>query len=128
MKHWIREIAPKGQMQNKGKTDWFSNLDKCFRQGRKYCVLARQIKTQWGIVEHICIRNAESTDIPWAEKQRIKNELYGENRIAIEVYPSKDRLVDSVNMYHLWIMPEGFEMPFGIHENDKPCEHVDREA
>ncbi len=127
-KNWKRQIAPKGQLKNKGEVDWFSNFDKCFTQGRKYCVLARQINTSWGVVEHICMRNAEGTDIPWAEKQRIKNELFGESRLAIEVYPAQDRLVDEANMYHLWILPEWFEMPFGIHLNDIAGVNIEREA
>lgn len=48
-------------------------------------------------------------------KQEIKNELFGNNRTAIEVFPKDKNLVDVMNVYHLWIFSKDFEMPFGIH-------------
>ena len=54
-------------------------------------------------------------DIPWSVKQEIKNELFGSNRTAIEVFPKDKNLVDVVDVYHLWIFSKDFEMPFGIH-------------
>ena len=50
---------------------------------------------------------------------QIKNELFGEKRAAIEVYPSQDRLVDAADTYHLWVFEKGFKMPFGIHPRDE---------
>ena len=41
----------------------------------------------------------------WREMQRIKNELCGTACEAIEIYPSKDRTVDTCNQYHLWVFP-----------------------
>lgn len=67
--------------------------------------MSRLLETEIGEVEHICIRNADNTDIPWAEKQRIKNELVGRKRTAIEVFPSEDRLIVQADMYHLWVLP-----------------------
>ena len=32
----------------------------------------------------------------------IKNDLFGENIIAIEVYPKKDDFIDGSNTYHIW--------------------------
>jgi hypothetical protein len=29
--------------------------------------------------------------------------------------PAQDRVVDGADMYHMWIMPEGYEMLFGLH-------------
>lgn len=60
------------------------------------------------------IRNAASTDIPWAEKQRIKNEIFGEERTAIEVFPAESELTDVAMMYHLWLLPKTMKIPFGI--------------
>lgn len=88
--------------------------------------MSRKIETVWGIVEHACIRNAEASDIPWAEKQRIKRELFGKWTTAIEVFPADDRLVDQANMYHLWILPDGFPLPFGIHQADEQGKVVSR--
>jgi len=123
MSKWVRELSPKDKGYGGG---WCGELDRCYRQNRKYVAMSRLIETEIGEVEHICIRNADNTDIPWAEKQRIKNELAGRKRTAIEVFPSEDRLVDQAGMYHLWILPESYNLPFGIHENDVKTTAIDR--
>lgn len=123
MGKWIRELSPADKEYG---DDWCGRMDRCYRQDRKYIVMTRQIQTDWGVIEHACIRNRDNTDISWAEKQRIKNELFGEKAVAIEIFPSKERLVDSVNMYHLWVLPEGMELPFGLHKLDKQGEHIKR--
>ena len=52
----------------------------------------------------------------WTDFQKIKNELVvnGENRYALEVYPPKNRLVNTANQYHIWVMPYGFDIRFGF--------------
>ena len=66
-------------------------------------------------------------DIPWAVKQEIKNELFGSRTTAIEVFPSKKNLIDVMDLYHLWILPKDFRLPFGIHPNRDPqCPTVER--
>ena len=41
------------------------------------------------------------------------NELVGEDREAIEIYPNEDRLVDTANQYHLFVFPKDYKLPFG---------------
>ena len=102
--------------QGKG---WFGQMNRCYTYEHKYAVMTREIDTEWGKVTHAAFRNIEGCDIPWAEKQWIKDSLFGNDRVAIEVFPTKGRLVDAANMYHLWIFEKDFELPFGIHDNDK---------
>lgn len=110
-KGWIGKPSPKSKRQGSG---WFAELDKVFTdEGLNYAVMMRTVNTTWGQVEHMCIRNAENTDIPWAEKQRIKEAFYPD-RAAIEVFPTADKLVDEANMYHLWVLPRGMNLPFGL--------------
>lgn len=123
MSKWKRELSPKDMGYGDG---WCGDLDRCYRLDRKYVVMSRLINTKIGTVEHFCIRNRDNTDISWAEKQRIKNDLAGRKRTAIEIFPSEDRLIDEAGMYHLWILPEGYELPFGIHKNDIKTEPVAR--
>ena len=54
-------------------------------------------------------------EVSWSLKMEIKNELFGENRLAIEVYPKARNLVDVMDVYHLWVFPKDFDLPFGIH-------------
>ncbi|GAB6463893.1 hypothetical protein bcgnr5390_17090 [Bacillus luti] len=107
---WVRKQSPKEAGHTNG---WFGELDRAYSNG-KYAVMIRKVETEWGIVEHACIRNAANTDIPWKDKQRIKDELFGKERTAIEVFPKQSELVDEANMYHIWVLPEGMDLPFKI--------------
>lgn len=113
---WIEKPSPKALKQGSG---WFAQMNKYYTYNGKYAAMTREIKTEWGKVIHCCFRNLDGTDMKWAEKQWLKDSLFGEDRLAIEVYPQKDRLVDAANMYHLWIFEKDFELPFGIHSKDK---------
>lgn len=110
MKNWIGKPSPKSKRVGSG---WFGEMNRAWTDG-EFAVMSRTITTEWGEVEHVCIRNLDSTDIPWREKQRIKNELFGDERIAIEVYPKESELVDAANMYHIWVLPKGMTLPFTI--------------
>ena len=53
-------------------------------------------------------------------KQEIKDELFGSRAVAIEVYPAKKNLVDVADIYHLWVLPKQYQLPFGIHPTRDP--------
>ncbi len=60
------------------------------------------------LVTHLLIRRHDgTTNVPWADKQRIKDDLAGPDRLAVEVFPPTDALVDERNLYHLWVFPAG---------------------
>ena len=50
----------------------------------------------------------------WREFQRIKNELCGLEREAVELYPAESRLVDSANQFWLFVLPPGDRVAFGF--------------
>jgi hypothetical protein len=52
----------------------------------------------------------------WTHLQMIKNEIIedGVNRYALEIYPPENRLVNTANQYHIWVMPLGFDVGFGF--------------
>jgi hypothetical protein len=83
-----------------------------------YIVMAYDRSTSWGRIVHLAIRKLDNdgpgSDVPWAHKQRIKTELIGPRRVAIELFPSEHELVDEANMYHLWVLPEGTTVPFTL--------------
>lgn len=73
-------------------------------------------ETPWGTVDHLVInRHDGAAGIPWADMQRIKDDLMGPERVAVEVYPPRSQLIDDANMYHLWVLPAGRALPFGLH-------------
>jgi len=54
-----------------------------------------------------------STRHDWREFQRVKNEVCGPEREAVELYPRESRLIDTANEYHLFVLPVGELVPFG---------------
>lgn len=127
---WIKCVTP-AQLQSiipiyQGQ--WHKEMDRCWiRKEDGVCVSSRLLRTEWGKVEHVTITHSTSGFVPstdgsgsftWAEKQQIKNELFGENRVAIEIYPKQDRLVDEADVYHLWVFDKKFNLPFGIHPKE----------
>lgn len=131
MRHWIKTIPPKKMHETLGlyHGEWFPKMDRCWQSDDGYSVCSRQIRTDIGVVEHVTIQRTESSgtfcgdgtyDIPWKIKQEIKDELFGDRRAAIEVFPDKKHLVDVCDVYHLWVLPKDYKMPFGIHPTRDP--------
>ena len=90
----------------------------CFVDGWVNNVVAVQTynrDTAWGRVLHLAVRRHDETEIVgWDLLQRVKNEVVGEDRVALEVYPRATELLDLAPMRHLFVLPEGFEMPLTI--------------
>ena len=96
---------------------WMREVHTVYRNG--WCVvMVRTTHTLWGADEHAILRTARNAELGWAEKQRIKNEIFGPARLAIEVMPAADRVVDAADVYHLWVLPTGMTLPFGLHRLD----------
>ena len=97
---------------------------KVFRNSR-YTVWIREspLPEMGAVVLHLSIkRNDRRVIHDWRDLQRIKNELVGPEREAVEIYPAESRLVDGANQYHLWVLPEGFAFPFGFFEGRRVSE------
>ena len=99
---WTETITPKQAVEELGVPyhGWMREMDRAWiSEDQKYSVMSRLLRTEWGKVEHVTITAAEgvgrsdgSGDIPWAVKMEIKNDLFGEKRVAVEVFPTQDRL------------------------------------
>lgn len=77
--------------------------------------LVSLVATAWGDVTHLWVReHAGGMPRSWSDLQRIKNELTGPERVAVEVFPPVSQLIDSANMAHLWVYPSGFTLPFRL--------------
>jgi len=64
---------------------------------------------------HLSIRTPNREPVrDWRHFQRIKDELVGRDREAIELYPRSGRVVDEANQYHLWCLPAGIELQLGF--------------
>jgi hypothetical protein len=87
-----------------------------FCYNNQFRVMFFHRQTEWGLVEHLMItqHNGNKINDHWATLQQIKNELMGSDRLAVEVYPPTTELTDDMNAYHLWVLPVGFKLPFGL--------------
>ncbi len=66
---------------------WVREMDEAYREvNGEYAVLVRTLYTKLGTVKHAAIRNATETDITWSEKQRIKNEIFGEENKRLNFF------------------------------------------
>lgn len=85
-----------------------------------FIVTTVQFSCEWGLCQHMVMRlKPDATPLSgltWAAKQRIKDDLFGAERVAVEVFPPRKELVDQADAYHLWVLPEGFKLPFGVEE------------
>ena len=94
---------------------WGKEFTRCSENG-VFVVMIRDLDTAWGKMRHAMISvPVDGIEPTWSERQRIKNELLGRGRTAIEVFPSTSDLVDCGKpVYHLWVLPEGMQLPFTI--------------
>lgn len=51
--------------------------------------------------------------LTWNDMQAIKDH-YWPGRIAMEIYPPKDRVVDVADMRWMWVLPAGAQLPFNL--------------
>jgi hypothetical protein len=109
---WTSRAVAKGEV---GSGAWLSEIHTAYQNGA-YAVLVRTIPSGWGRIEHASIHTLTGGDISWRDKQRIKNEIFGEHALAVEVFPPQAELIDSADAFHLWILPEGFRLPFSLDE------------
>jgi len=79
------------------------------------------VRTDLGVVTHLMIRSVADAgrgiglEPSWQDLQRIKNELCGPDTEAVQVYPRQGDVIDQVDMYHLFVLPPAWPLPFGLH-------------
>ncbi len=84
-------------------------MTRAFSNNRYVVMIEDNAKTDKGTAIKAMIQKHDNRPIPnhWRELQNIKNELFGEETMAIEYYPKESHLMDDHNIYWLWIFPEG---------------------
>ncbi|MFH0935701.1 MAG: hypothetical protein V1828_02425 [Candidatus Omnitrophota bacterium] len=80
-----------------------------------YIVEVHNSSCEWGDSIRLCVKRIDKKPIhSWGDLQEIKNQIAGEERIAIEIYPKQDQITDEGNMYHLWVLPKDFGLPYRL--------------
>ncbi len=99
--HPMRALGPKWRQE-------------CYLNNR-YSVQISDDLCSLGTMVHLWVgRHDDQMPRSWMDLQRIKNELVGEGRIAVEVFPAENQFINQANMAHLWVFPEGFYLPFSL--------------
>ena len=90
-------------------------MTKAYKNNRFVVMVFENTPTTGGNAVKVMVQNHFNKPIEnhWAEMQRIKNELFGCEVLAIEYYPKQSKLIDDENIYWLWIFPDG-EIPVKI--------------
>lgn len=66
-------------------------------------------------VRLLMVRRIDGRDgIPWDDLQVLKGHAGYGDREAVEIYPPDTKVVNHANMRHLWVLPAGEQMPFGL--------------
>jgi hypothetical protein len=69
-----------------------------------------------GVNQATIIRHGDVATISWEEIQRIIHELFGDDVTAVEIFPAlKHEWKTKIGLRVLWVLPEGYELPFGLH-------------
>lgn len=113
MNEWQKIIPPFEYLRkhNIESSSWFSKMTNGWIN-ETYFVCSRYIAEH--NIEHVAICRKDGNIVTWSEKQIIKNDLFGEDRIAIEIYPPVDELIDDNNVFHLWVYEKGYKFPFSL--------------
>ena len=56
---------------------------------------------------HLSIKTHDKTaEHDWREFQQIKDELVGPEHEGIELYPATERVIDTANQFHIWVLAD----------------------
>lgn len=76
-----------------------------------FSIYGGEINFEAGLFVHLFIIKKGGGEPRWRDKQRIKNELFGCDRVALEIMPRQDEIVGRADAYHIWIAPPNFKLP-----------------
>lgn len=84
-------------------------MTRAYRNNRYTVMIYDDAPTTHGPAIQALIQNHKDTPIAnhWAEIQRIKSEIFGPEVTAIEYFPPESELIDTHNIYWIFIFPEG---------------------
>jgi hypothetical protein len=96
----------------------------------QYTVLVyREAKVgpDWPPMDWLSIRRDDREPVrDWRHMQAIKNQLCGKDREGVELYPNEERLVDTANQFHLWVLREADAcFPFGFSEGRQVSDDIE---
>lgn len=119
---WVEIPAPKylPEAEYEIKEIWMKDMDRAWTSSDGIVVYSRLLYVGKFLIEHaVIMKDDRQTPILWFEKQKIKNELFGEIYEAVEIYPEECYRQCSEGVYHLWLFPKNVIIPFGLNKRMK---------
>lgn len=82
-------------------------MTRAYRNNRYTVMIFDNQKTTKGPAIQVLIQQLDDRPIigHWREIQNIKNEIFGPEVVGIEYYPAESNLLDTHNIYWLWVFP-----------------------
>lgn len=113
---WKEVIAPKfmEDADELYEDYWMKQMDQAWVSDDGIQVYSRMLDTGKFTVEHVVITSKIEKEISWLTKQHIKNDLFGSQKEAIELYPAELGRCYTEGTYHLWIPASDVKQPFGL--------------
>jgi hypothetical protein len=84
-------------------------MTRAFRNNRYTVMVYDNHPTTHGPVIRVMVQKHDDTPINfhWREMQKLKNEVFGHEVVAVEYYPAESNLINDHNIYWMWIFPKG---------------------
>lgn len=88
-------------------------MTRCFTNNRYVVMIKDRDPMTRGTATRAMVQRHDDRPIPnhWQEMQRIKNEIFGEDAWAFELYPPEKELIDHHNIYWMFVMDELKDLP-----------------
>ena len=102
----------------------FKSLVFCFSKlcdeevGHADCLHCYTVRLVLGVLS--CYPLRRMITFPSSNYIHFLDHIFGSRAVAIEVYPARKNLVDVADIYHLWVLPKDYQLPFGIHPTRDP--------
>ena len=64
----------------------------------------------WGVVTYLKVYTPDYKRLSWLQVWQTFAEVYPD-RWAIEFFPPASEMINEAHVYHLWMLPEGWEQP-----------------
>jgi len=83
-------------------------MTRAYKNNRYVVMINDKAKTTHGFAIRVMIQRHDNEPIKnhWKAIQNIKNEIFGKDMTAIEYYPAEEELIDTCNMYWIFIYPD----------------------
>lgn len=94
----------------------FSPSMEFHKYDENYEIAIKEPEDTKNVLQVISIKKKNGQPLSWKEKQKIKDTLWGREKIAVEIIPKKVTYIS--NVCELVCLPEECKLPFGIYDEE----------